>query len=55
MAGIAEYYRQSASASGGVLPQIAHINRAAIHDHPRIITANEVSSAGLSLQMSVDA
>jgi len=41
---LAEYYRQAAKSTAEILPLVSHIDRQAVHTHPRVITPNETSS-----------
>jgi len=43
--GMAEFYRQAAKASSEILGMVSHIDRASVHDHPRVVTSPESSSA----------
>jgi len=45
----AEYYRQCAKTTAEILGLVAHINRAGIHEHPRITTPTDQSAAHHSM------
>jgi len=46
--GMAEFYRQAAKASSDILGMVSHVDRASVHDHPRVVTSPESSSAAHS-------
>jgi hypothetical protein len=46
---MAEFYKQAASNSSNLLSMVAHVNKDAIHNHPRVVTPPEESSANNKL------
>lgn len=55
LSGMAEYYRQAAKATQEIVGYVNHIDRAAIHNHPRITTPREASSASFKATVGTGA